>query len=379
MIKAEFSAEHQGDRLSSLLDPNRFVGSVLIGIVSGFVAGLVTGLLARASMRAVALLGGMAPEFSLAGTLAVVGFGVAFGVMAGLVYAILLPYLPGSLSRKGLVFGAILALLLLVMIVLIPLEGELALASRAALVALFASIPLVYGYVLGKMTTWLIRKETNLAENSSLFAGMAAVITIICAAVNIIIESTFVLAHPINITLGFDVASLMDNVAGSILLVMAITGIAGLLRSGATETSIVAKGGLGLTLLILSLLGLGIIDAGPNIIELHGLVRMMVLLLFDANQVVLLTALFIGWAGLLLASIIILRTGRWRGWHAYTPLLVGVFPLLSLLILHPSLLPEILDIPVSSRNQIAHGVGALFALCWLIFGIALRAESSRSD
>ena len=80
---------------------------------------------------------------------------------------------------------------------------------------------------------------------------------------------------------------------------------------------------------------------------------------------------------ILAAGIGALRTRRWAGWHVYTPLAVGLIPLLSILLLHPAFLPALADISVFGRNQLGHWVGAVYLLAWLLFGLALRAESER--
>ena len=90
-------------------------------------------------------------------------------------------------------------------------------------------------------------------------------------------------------------------------------------------------------------------------IELHGLVRVMTRLEFDENLVVLLAFFSVGLSGLVLAGIAALRAQRWQGWRRYSPLLVGVYPFLSLLFLHPALFPALLEIPLQGRNQLAHG------------------------
>ena len=154
----------------SLFDPNRFWGNVLLGIVGGVAGGGVMGIAARASMRAVALIGGQKPDFSLEGTLFVIGIGAVFGILISLVYAFILPFLPGSVSQKGAVWGALLALIITCLILFIEPDGELALIPKWALILLFGPLPLIHGFILGKIAARLIPDESNilirlLAEN----------------------------------------------------------------------------------------------------------------------------------------------------------------------------------------------------------------------
>ena len=378
MINTKSNAENHFVRLRILFEPNQFLGSALVGIVSGIAGGLVMGVTARISMRAVALLADMPPSFSFDGTLTIIGFGALFGALAGLVYGFILPFLPGSIRQKGLVFGGILSLLITFIILFIQTEGELALVSKWALFALFASLPLVYGFVLGRVAARLVLDDAKLVGESGRFTQTAALITIAAAIEHGLIELTLVISYPAVSNLGYNASTFLDNAAGGTLLLMAIIGTAGLLRSTATGKSVIAKIGLGLALLILSLLGSGTISEGSNTVELHGLVRVMTRLEFDENLVVLLAFFSVGLSGLVLAGIAAIRAQRWQGWHRYCPLLVGLYPFLSLLFLHPALFPALLEIPISGRNQLAHGIGALFALCWLMLGIALRAETGQT-
>ena len=378
MINSQSNHPHTFIRQHALFDPNQFFGTILLGTISGAVGGLLTGIAARASMRAVALLGGLQPDFSVEGTLTIIGLGVAFGALLGLVYGFILPFLPGSISQKGLAFGGVLSLLIALLILLVEQEGELALVSKWALIDLFASLPLLNGFVMGKVAARLVPNETNIVVENGRIAQTAALIIIVAAIAGAIAEIIYVIAYPVRSTLGADMATLLENVAGGTLLLVTILGIVGLLRSGATGKSVSAKIGLGFALLIFTLLGIGTLSEGLSMIKLHGLVRVMAQLEFDDNFIFLFVLLLIGMAGLLLAGIAVLQARRWQGWHRYMPLLVGLYPFLSLLVLHGSLLPALLSISLPGRAQLAHGVGALFALCWLALGIALRTETESS-
>lgn len=88
---------------------------VAVGVGCGIGAGAVAGLWARLAMRLVAL-GvadpvGVAPQFTVAGTLAIVVGGAVVGGAAGLVYGLLAGRLPGPARWRGLVYGALLLVL----------------------------------------------------------------------------------------------------------------------------------------------------------------------------------------------------------------------------------------------------------------------------
>jgi hypothetical protein len=78
---------------------------------------------------------------------------------------------------------------------------------------------------------------------------------------------------------------------------------------------------------------------------------------------------------LIMAGIHVLRARRWKGWQKFIPLLVGLFPILSFIILYPPLLPTLLDLNFSEQAGLGHWVAVLFALCWFVLGLALRVEN----
>jgi hypothetical protein len=83
------------------------------GTLAGAVAGLVWGAGARLAMRIVALAEGNPTEFSVGGTIFILLTGAVFGLLLGLLFASVRRWLPGSGIGKGIAFGSILALLLL--------------------------------------------------------------------------------------------------------------------------------------------------------------------------------------------------------------------------------------------------------------------------
>src|SRR3990172_12541516 len=120
---------------------------------AGGVAGLLTGAViggigARIAMRIIALVATMQPSFSLGGTTGILMIGAILGMLFGLIYVAIRRYLPGRGVWNGLVYGVLLWLIFVVPTFLLAGEGELALVSPAAGIAIFMSVPLLYGMAL---------------------------------------------------------------------------------------------------------------------------------------------------------------------------------------------------------------------------------------
>lgn len=85
---------------------------IATGVGCGIAAGAIAGLWARIAMRLIALgvadRVGVTPEFTIAGTLAIVVTGMVVGACAGLVYGLLADRLPGPARWRGLVYGTLL-------------------------------------------------------------------------------------------------------------------------------------------------------------------------------------------------------------------------------------------------------------------------------
>ncbi|HUF40269.1 MAG TPA: hypothetical protein VMN57_17230 [Anaerolineales bacterium] len=363
----------------SYLDPTRFLGSVLTGVICGAAAGLVAGVLARGAMRVVAVLAGQTPGFSIGGSLFIILFGALLGTAPGLLYAFTLPVWPASAGRKGLVIGVALALLFAVPVLLVEPEGELALIPRWTTALLFAPIGLVYGLVLGRVAGRLAPASAAEAIVPGVFLRQAGLLVLASGLVSGLIEIFLAAAFPAASLTGTAVARFLEGLAGGTTLLAMIAGLAGLLRSGAAGKNRFVTAGLAITLTLVTVLGIMAAFGGFSMIEVHGLVRVMSRLEFDPNLLMLLVLLAAGAVFMLAAGIAVLRAGVWRGWRRFSPLAVGLVPLLSVLLLHPALLPALLDISILGRNQLGHWVGAAFALAWLALGLAMRAESDRIE
>ena len=71
--------------------------------------------------------------------------------------------------------------------------------------------------------------------------------------------------------------------------------------------------------------------------------------------------------GLTVAGAAVVRAGRWRGWHRYTALACGVF--IALVLLPSFALP----------GYASHYAIGTWGVCWLLLGLALRAETARAS
>ena len=161
----------------------------------------------------------------------------------------------------------------------------------------------------------------------------------------------------LTIVLGIPLASFQAQVpppwwiaalnAVSHLLLLA--GVVGLAWAGVAGRGRLATAGLALTLLGLAVLtvaevswlaGLGATDA------LYAIATLALML------------------GLILLGVAVLRAGRWAGWHRYTPLACGLYIPLVLL---PSF-----ALPGTAAN---YAIG-LWGVCWLLLGLALRAQAA---
>jgi len=364
-------------RLQSYFDPSKFLGSMLIGAVSGGFAGLVAGALARGAMRGVAVLGGQTPGFSIGGTLFIILFGALLGTAPGLLYAFTLPVWPAPAGRKGLVIGVGLALLIAVPLLLIELEGELALAPRWATALLFAPIGLVYGLLLGRVAGRLAPGAEAVVMPAGDFLQPAGLLVLIGGLVSGLVELFLAAAFPAASLTGVAAARFLGGLSGAAILLAMVAGLAGLLRSGAIGKNRFVTAGLAITLVFVSVLGIGSAFNGFGMIELHGLVRVVDRLAYDSNLLLLLVLLGAGLVFLLAGGIAVARARVWTGWRRYSPLAVSLVPMLSILFLHPALIPALLGISVFGRNQLGHWIGAVFGFTWLALGLAMRVEAKR--
>ncbi len=129
------------------------------GAGCGLAGGVIAGAFSRFSMRAVALLIGQKPEFSLGGTVGILVIFGAAGIIFGLVYTAVVRYLPVSPVLGGWLYGALLMGLAAIPLFRADLDGELALVPPLTILTVFAPVFLSYGGILGmasrKLQPWL--------------------------------------------------------------------------------------------------------------------------------------------------------------------------------------------------------------------------------
>jgi hypothetical protein len=130
------------------------------------------------------------------------------------------------------------------------------------------------------------------------------------------------------------------------LLLMA--GIAGLARSQAA-----GRGWLAPSSVSPSLVGFALLVVGEASWLLS---TSTTVTLFGLGTLVLLL-------GLLLVGVAVVRAGRWEDWHPYMPLACGVF--LAAVVIPSFALP----------GYASHFAIGIWGVCWLLFGVALRAET----
>lgn len=368
----------QGWRIS-VFDPNRFLGSVLLGAVSGAAGGLAAGIAARLAMRVVALVSGMTPAFTTGGSLFIAGLGAVLGIWLGILYAFMLPALPGKPLSKGLFFGLVPGLFLAGLILLIEPVGELALAPQPVVALLFAALPLIYGTVVGLTTARLASTPADLTTESQPFVRTAGMLTMVLAAISLVCEAVVALRQMSILNLPFATMRAISQAGGASLVLAMLFGTAGLIRSGAGGKSRLSRIGSGVTLATVGLLGMASLSAGLDLLHVHGLMRLSAEISASSDPLPILLLIAPGLAGLLIVGIAVLRSGRWKGWRAYLMLIIAIIPPLSLVLFNPRVTLISGGGVLPNRTVTAYLLGVLFALCWLLVGSCLRTGNSREE
>jgi hypothetical protein len=129
-----------------------------------------------------------------------------------------------------------------------------------------------------------------------------------------------------------------------------LAGMAGLARAGATGRGALAQAGPAITALALLVLAAA---EFTNLADTEA-----------ANT--LFTIATLGMLlGLLVTGVAVLRAGRWVGWHRFTPLVCALY------------IPLFLIPAIVMGGLLAHFSIALWGVCWLLLGLALKAEATR--
>lgn len=147
-----------------------------IGALAGVVAGVAAGVAARVAMRLFIVGIGGSPDFTLAGTAAILFFGVVFGTGAGAFYAMIRRWLPGPWPIRGLLFGALLiATLELPTLIVEPAEAG---PNPPLGMALFAGVALAFGIVAAAIAPVVERRIGRVGRQGPVI-GLSAIVGII--------------------------------------------------------------------------------------------------------------------------------------------------------------------------------------------------------
>lgn len=141
-----------------MVQPDRadwIVRSLALGGLAGLVTGVVAGAGARLAMRMFALAVDRPTEFTPGGTMVIVTFGLMVGPGVAVGYVALRRVLPGSWPIRGLVYGALLAALVVLAFSATPADE--ALSDPALGTALFAVLAIPIGVASAGATRWLDR------------------------------------------------------------------------------------------------------------------------------------------------------------------------------------------------------------------------------
>jgi hypothetical protein len=140
------------------------VAGAIVGGVGGRIAMRVTGFVAGPSVAGVTTTNGnRVGEITLGGTIGVLLVGVALGVLGGLVYAVVEPWLRRLRPWQGVVFGVFL-LVAAGISVLDPVNSDFSRFGSAPLhVAMFAALFLLFGILIA----WVFDRLPAIAAQSA--------------------------------------------------------------------------------------------------------------------------------------------------------------------------------------------------------------------
>lgn len=138
-------------RMEYAVGSGGFESILRIVLPAGLLAGAFTGVVARIMMRVFALADGMEPSFSVAGTLGVIViFAVVLGAPLALGYYFLWSRVGVSENLRGLVYGAVLFVVLIAIPFMVIPSDEAVLRTRLVAIASFLPVPLTYGLAIAR-------------------------------------------------------------------------------------------------------------------------------------------------------------------------------------------------------------------------------------
>lgn len=147
---------------------------LLLCVLSGFAAGLAAGIGARLAMRVAALMDDRETLFTFGGTFGIILGLTIFGMPLAAIFVAVRRHLPGSVLRKGVVFGA--GMIVFPGILFFAVSGGELFEVGKPLVNLpaFASLFLLFGVTLSFVTAWLDRAIPNPMRRPDQGAAVAA-------------------------------------------------------------------------------------------------------------------------------------------------------------------------------------------------------------
>ena len=160
---------------------------------------------------------------------------------------------------------------------------------------------------------------------------------------------TFVLGVPLASFEAADSPLWWVPVLNAVSHLLLLVGVVGLVRSGAA-----GRGGLAASGLWLTLLGLAL-NSVAEFAWLIGTSAIDALFGMSALAITL---------GLILAGVAMVRGGRWTGSHRFTPLACGLY------------IPLVVGPAFALPGLLPHYAIGGWGVCWLLLGLAQRAEAT---
>ena len=192
-------------------------------------------------------------------------------------------------------------------------------------------------------------ESTNTIRNAGL-------VTVVGALIGVVVS----IAKATELSLPAAGVVSLEEILTIIAFVTLFFGAAGLARSGAAGDGTAGKIGFGaafMGLILATLYELALIfRSDPS--EVPGIV----------------SGLLVG-VGMLIVGIAVLQSQRWHSWRRFTPLLIGLYPLL-MVFTYP-LLESSPALAGGAGQTLDQGLTAIWFLFWLPLGIALWVEASQ--
>lgn len=189
-------------------------------------------------------------------------------------------------------------------------------------------------------------EDTRFMRTAALWCAAGGVLPAVLGGVIIVLADLGVLPRLPDLSV---IPLVPRQVLFAVFQAMSLAGLVGLARSGATGSSATARVALGS-----AMLGQALLVLGELLVPLHN--QAISGALFGL-------ALLLNSPGMVVVGIIVLRTKRWQGWHAFTPLLRGLY---AIVVLIPAF------VLIGGNGLVLLG----YDLCYLPLSVALWQEAS---